>query len=173
MEDEDALRRPRTGKSQEEEEGRYRLNCIIKQLKNWHHRSGVAFRAFFYIAEYLLISPRDELVTYRFSQDHVELLFNAIRRAGGWNNNPSCTQFAYIYRRILARAEVAPSNTGNVTVQDGSELEECDTTLPPVLETDSLIDAGSLFGSLYLKNATVYIAGWVVQKLKCGKSQVP
>ena len=75
------------------------------------------------------------------------------------------THFAYIYRRILARAEVTPSNTGNVTVQDGSELEECDTILLPVLETDSPIDAGALFGSLYLKNATVYIAVWVVQKL--------
>lgn len=31
------------------------------------------------------------LLTYKLSQDHLELFFSAIRSRGGWNNNPSAT----------------------------------------------------------------------------------
>ena len=31
--------------------------------------------------------PYKFVLTYKFSQDHLELLFNKIRQRGGWNNN--------------------------------------------------------------------------------------
>lgn len=33
------------------------------------------------------------LLTYKLCQDHIENLFSSIRSCGGFNNNPSCTQF--------------------------------------------------------------------------------
>ena len=33
--------------------------------------------------------PFKYLLTYKFSQDHIELLFSCIRAKGGWNNNPN------------------------------------------------------------------------------------
>ncbi|KAL0962703.1 hypothetical protein UPYG_G00344250 [Umbra pygmaea] len=41
------------------------------------------------------------VLTYRFSQDHLEILFNSIRASGGWNNNPSARQFQAIFRRLM------------------------------------------------------------------------
>ena len=40
------------------------------------------------------------------SQDHLELLFGAIRSNGGSSNNPTVTQFQVIYKRLLMRNEV-------------------------------------------------------------------
>ena len=41
------------------------------------------------------------ILTYKFSQDHIELLFNKIRWRCGWNNNPNVQQFKYALRSIL------------------------------------------------------------------------
>ena len=35
--------------------------------------------------------PLKYVLKYKFSQDHIELLFNKIRHRGGWNNNPKCS----------------------------------------------------------------------------------
>lgn len=62
------------------------------------------------------------LLTYKFSQDHVELIFGLIRRRGGNNNNPTALQFRRTYRAILSHIGVVPSQNSNVTVLDSTEL---------------------------------------------------
>lgn len=37
---------------------------------------------------------------------------------GDWNNNSSASQFQAIFRRLVVRCGVLPSETGNVAVQD-------------------------------------------------------
>ena len=59
--------------------------------------------------------PYKFVLTYKFSQDHIELLFNKIRRRGGWNNNPNILQFKWALRRILTRNSISPSSIGNCT----------------------------------------------------------
>lgn len=38
------------------------------------------------------------LLTYKLSQDHLEVFFSALRSRGGFNNNPSAYQFRNAYR---------------------------------------------------------------------------
>ena len=38
-------------------------------------------------------APMKYILTYKFSQDHLELFFGAIRSSGGFNNNPTAQQF--------------------------------------------------------------------------------
>ena len=38
-------------------------------------------------------APMTYLLTYKFSQDHIELFFSAVRGRGGFNNNPTAIQF--------------------------------------------------------------------------------
>ena len=59
--------------------------------------------------------PYRFVLTYKFSQDHIELLFNKIRRHCGWNNNPNVMEFKYALRRIILRNSIEPSKTGNCT----------------------------------------------------------
>ena len=45
------------------------------------------------------VNPFKYLLTYKFSQDHIKLLFSCIRSKGGWNNNPNCLQLKYAHRQ--------------------------------------------------------------------------
>ena len=70
------------------------------------------------ISQELLIrthNPLKFVLTYKFSQDHIELLFNKIHRRCGWNNNPNVLQFKYALRWLLLRNSIEPSHTGNCT----------------------------------------------------------
>ena len=57
--------------------------------------------------------PFKYLLTYKYSQDHVELLFSCIRSRGGWNNNPSSLQLKYALRKMLLRNAVTASKYAN------------------------------------------------------------
>ncbi|XP_031139614.1 uncharacterized protein LOC116039000 [Sander lucioperca] len=140
----------------------------------------------------VLLEGQRYVLTYRFSQDHLELLFNSIRASGGWNNNPNASQFKYIFRKLMARCGVVKPCRGNVTAQDDTE------SLPAVIDTStslSAVDMSSAAGEdlpspfadipalvhdhSYLPvrfdglvdNALVYISGFVVRralkKLSC------
>ncbi|KAL2094202.1 hypothetical protein ACEWY4_008921 [Coilia grayii] len=134
----------------------------------------------------VLLEGQQYVLTYRFSQDHLELLFNSIRAAGGWNNNPTASQFMYIFRRLMARCGVA-SRRGNVTAQDATEsltvtidtstsLSSVDVSsaageedrenclfadIPALLHDHSYLSAR--FSGL-VENALVYILGFVVRR---------
>ena len=59
--------------------------------------------------------PYRFVLTYKFSQDNIELLFNKIRRHCGWNNNPNVMEFKYVLIRIILRKSIKPFKTGNCT----------------------------------------------------------
>ena len=61
-------------------------------------------------------APLNYVLTYKFSQDHLELLFNASRGGLGDNNNPTPSQFTAIYKRLLMRSHIGGSK-GNCTPQ--------------------------------------------------------
>ena len=57
-------------------------------------------------------SPLRYLLTYKLSQDHLELFFGAIRCCGGFNKNPTSRQFTAAYKRLLLRSSIQ-SGHGN------------------------------------------------------------
>ena len=65
--------------------------------------------------------PLDFLLTFKFSQDHIELLFCALRTRLGSNNNPSAKEFQYAYKRLLLHQEIRGSR-GNCIVDPDSFL---------------------------------------------------
>ena len=64
--------------------------------------------------------PMNYLLTYKLSQDHLELFFASIRSSGGWNNDPTAKQFMASYKRLLLRHEV--SATGNCSALDDTRI---------------------------------------------------
>ena len=61
------------------------------------------------------------LLTYKFSQDHLELFFGAIRSAGGFNNNPTSQQFTASYKRLLLRSSITEGR-GNCKRIDATQI---------------------------------------------------
>lgn len=53
------------------------------------------------------------ILTYKLSQDHLELFFGAIRARDGLNNNSTAKQFESAYRRLLVHSQTKGPNTGN------------------------------------------------------------
>jgi len=60
------------------------------------------------------------LLSYKISQDHIEVFFSAMRSRGGFNNNPNAIQFRSAYKRLLVRHEISGSAYGNCTLLDNS-----------------------------------------------------
>ena len=67
--------------------------------------------------------PYKYVLTYKLSQDHIELLLTKIRRRGGWNNNPNVMQFKWALRQILTMNSISTSSTGNCTDFEESRCE--------------------------------------------------
>ena len=57
--------------------------------------------------------PFKYLLTHKYSQDHIELLFSCVRARGGWNNNPNCLQLKYALRKMLLRNAITASKNAN------------------------------------------------------------
>ena len=66
-------------------------------------------------------APMKYLLTYKFSQDHIELFFSAVRARGGFNNNPTAGQFSAAYKRLLMRHNIK-NGTGNCILRDTTTI---------------------------------------------------
>ena len=125
--------------------------------------------------------PLKYVLTYKFSQDHIELLFNKIRHRGGWNNNWNVLQLKYALKSILIRNSIEPSNTGNCThFQDSlcesngllnfttkrNQYKEASTEIVQDSDLAScecmLIELDQEHPSELLDNVLYYISGFVV-----------
>ena len=65
------------------------------------------------------------IITYKFSQDHIELLFSCIRSRGGWNNNPNFLQFKYALRKMLMKNAITTSKNSNCL-----DFSRCNNIVP-------------------------------------------
>lgn len=145
--------------------------------------------------------PLKYLLTYKLSQDHLELFFGAVRAQGGSNNNPTVRQFVACFKRMILRHGIK-SGTGNVTPQDETtflmatvskeEQDAVDDDTKDILmarryqlisepepedEKSIINEAPSLPElSIYRESAVGYISGYVIRmvmkKIKCPDCQV-
>ena len=124
------------------------------------------------------------VLTYKFSQDHIELLFSCIRGKNGYNNNPNVSQLKSSLKRILLRNNIIGSKHANcLTFADDSTANGSIFSLKwskrksPVQDADSQQNNNdyddcelTIFMNknsfTYYKDAALeYIAGYVVKKM--------
>ena len=126
------------------------------------------------------------LLTYKMSQDHLELFFCAIRSSLGSNNNPTAREFSISYRKMLIRHEIQGIG-GNCIAQDKTTIlhvgsgrtkfidpnNDTDQHLirkydlssrSPEMTDHDYADAPNINElSLYKKSVIPYIAGYAVK----------
>ena len=130
------------------------------------------------------------LLTYKMSQDHLELFFSAVRAFGGWNNNPTTRQFIAAYKQLMMRHNIE-GGRGNCTPQDDTEIlnsvqDQCEiNSLPtgvsdvaiarrydlelrqPVATDHDYCDVSNAIELPEYKEAAIsYIAGYVVRMVE-------
>lgn len=124
------------------------------------------------------------ILSYKLSQDHLEILFSAIRAKGGFNNNPTVTQFEAAYKALLVHAEIKSNSSANCLAQDSTSILKISSLKKksPTEDQDAVLDllcaAGSQHivedddelltvyqNSNYIKDVVGYIAGFVVRSI--------
>ena len=118
-------------------------------------------------------APMMYILTYKFSQDHLELFFGATRSSGGFNNNPTAQQFTAAYKRLLSCKvvsmlevtgdTVATKDHHQVTINDAAIIRKYDLQGNSQQHDDDYSNAPTISTISEFKKATIsYIAGYVV-----------
>ncbi|KYN22497.1 THAP domain-containing protein 9 [Trachymyrmex cornetzi] len=126
------------------------------------------------------------LLTYKFSQDHAEILFGKIRSRHGFNNNPNVLQFKYAMKQILMRNDIKTNSTGLNSLEldndptgavldivwkkkNDDRLIICeDIDSSENLENEQLSKNLALSPTFDMlkENIIFYVAGYIIRKLK-------
>lgn len=123
------------------------------------------------------------LLTYKLSQDHIEMFFSAVRSRGGFNNNPSAAQFEAAFKRLLVHTEILTPTSANCLAQDNTSILNVSSAqinedfLDTLMETkqnqctdedeeqDVAHHAIPIFSD-YIDDVVTYIAGFVARKVE-------
>lgn len=131
------------------------------------------------------------LAMYKISQDHLEILFSVIRSHGGFNNNPSVSQFKAIYKKLLVHMELKENFSGNCASLEQITLLTCSSSVNHInlttkghrscsQEDDAIVDEQFMSNfeddvnlpttvdySIISQHVISYIAGYVTRYLLC------
>lgn len=129
------------------------------------------------------------LLSYKLSQDHIEIFFSAVRTKGGSNNNPTARMFESIYKRLLIHSEIRGSESANAVSLDDMPILHCSSRCISQNEDGTnFLDSDQFTASLqfaldqnhfvsdiwhlttYIEDVVSYIAGFVLKCLKRGLS---
>ncbi|CAH2101072.1 unnamed protein product [Euphydryas editha] len=145
----------------------------------------------FLYEEYIITKKLNFLSTYKLSQDHLEIFFGAIRAKGGFNNNPTASQFQAAYKRMLVHGQLKHLSTGNCiplmelniltctnpeiainNTTDHNRLIEDHEDIQPSLTSDLVVPndhdylADPTRLTEFSQKVIIYIAGFVIKSLE-------
>lgn len=128
-----------------------------------------------------ITQPLKYFLTYKVSQDHIELYFCCIRSRGGWNNNPSVMQALWTIRRLLFQNSITASKNANCSHDDydsnpiftfrskkrdinlNKDIEEIETKNDDMDLIQLLKALQNIELNIYQENILYYIAGHIVK----------
>lgn len=119
------------------------------------------------------------LLTYKLSQDHLEMFFSAIRSLGGYNNNPTAKQFQAAYKRLLSHHQIMTCDSANCIILDDTTILNVSSAVnyhaikinkdnASTSFEDKIIDTAAdepVILNKFICDVTSYIAGFVAKKL--------
>lgn len=117
------------------------------------------------------------ILSYKLSQDHLEILFSCLRSRGGFNNNPNASQFAAAYKRLLAHNEVKSSMGANCVPLDDTSILNVSSDKKKAWKENSLIleqvpndlievdDIPLIYIEENLNHTVEYLTGFIQRKL--------
>ncbi|KAL4113577.1 hypothetical protein QTP88_017184 [Uroleucon formosanum] len=154
--------------------------------KTFIHGFAIAVKSLFSIARSIFADESlnfDYLLTYKFSQDHLELLFCQIRQRGGSNNNPNIMQLKTAVKQILIKNALKLKNNGNCNTFDDDAMcnifdfkwnknsqndqfnDESDENDPEILQRLQLINNLNPSLQAAKENILYYILGYLITKV--------
>ncbi|XP_060866105.1 uncharacterized protein LOC132941892 [Metopolophium dirhodum] len=84
----------------------------------------IAIKAMFSLADEIFqITQYKYILTYKFSQDHLEMFFSKIRQRFGNNNNPNALELKTAMKQILLKNSITSSYAANCIALDNTGTE--------------------------------------------------
>jgi hypothetical protein len=137
----------------------------------------VAVKSVFTISEQLIDDIHYKyLLTYKLSQDHLEIFFSKIRQRFGHNNNPNVMEFRTSMKQMLLKNSVTSSYTANCIAFDSSceesvfeirwskrksgDVEKEEESILSDIQTSEYDGFGVI-----KENILYYICGFIVRKI--------
>ena len=129
------------------------------------------------------------LLTYKLSQDHLEVYFSSVRSKGGHSNNPTAYKFIHIFKKLLIHADIRGSDCANSVLLNSStilkvsesklvkqlecvEIEKTDCATYECRSIDcdkngKLIKKYHFYGpgTKYIDGVVIYIAGAILRSI--------
>lgn len=119
------------------------------------------------------------LLRYKFSQDHLETFFSAVRSRGGFNDNPNVSEFKSAYKRILVKTEIKTTKSANCMTLDDTSILSISSTQEKNKTKNFLKNIATeedyesaFFESIididlndYVEDVVTYISGYVQRQL--------
>lgn len=145
-------------------------NILNHQRKMFAVGFIISCKSIINISQKLLDDGWKYVLTYKLSQDHLELFFSCMRAKGGWNNNPNSMQFKWAMRRLLFRNAVQVES-GNCKLIDSPDLQPSvfESEEAELLKIDEIAIKMANLESKNLKdfkeNILVYVSGFIVRNL--------
>lgn len=113
------------------------------------------------------------LLTYKLSQDHLETFFSALRKMGGFNNNPTCFQFRCAYKKLICHVNSIVISEGNCKPQDNTNILRINESkndemisITSITYDHDYIGTNGWCWNDYRSDIVTYIAGFVVRSIK-------
>ncbi|KAE9543700.1 hypothetical protein AGLY_002096 [Aphis glycines] len=112
------------------------------------------------------------LLSYKLSQNHLEVFFSALRNRGGFNNNPNAIQFKSAYKRLLVKHQISGSEYGNCStintasadaIYNDINLEEDNSVFK---KNDHDYDYRVPALEEFVVDIVKYTSGFIVRKIK-------
>lgn len=123
----------------------------------------------------LLQADYKYILTFRFSQDHIETLFSKIRRMGGFNNNPTVIQLKAALRKLLCKQSIesstsantldCQSTTGVFQLKWSKRYAPVETSHDCILSENEVVDNLPELNHL-TNNIIYYISGFIVHAMQ-------
>ena len=114
-------------------------------------------------------NPFQYVLTYRFSQDSLEMFFSKIRGRFGWKNNPNVLEFKYAIRALLLKNNIDAPGTVNCIDIGEDSIQSSNDVFQESAENSSAVDPAVyhlLKSSTDWKyDALFYIGGFIAKKM--------
>ena len=127
------------------------------------------------------------ILTFKFSQDHLETIFSLVRGGSGYNNNPTAVQFLSTFKKLVLGACSKVYSWSNAIEQDDtvvlnifSNNQDCQEYVESSLELqdefETLEDIEPVAVGEYRTHCCDYIGGFAARKISklctCSKSNL-
>ena len=129
---------------------------------------GTSAQSIFAIAERLMYrnnSAFEYVLTYKFSQDPLEMFFSKIRSRNGWNNNPNPLQLKWALRALLLKNSIEAPKTANCVIENIPSPEKSSFCVDDNLK--AILDSNPIWKDDVLFYISGFIARSLKKKLKC------